>query len=131
MKLIDYRDARPIFEQIVENFKLQILTGVLLPDEQMPSVRALAVELSANPNTIQKAYTILEQQGFIYSVKGRGNFVRGDDSLRDAKKEELVGRLKALMREAEAVGFSKEEMIAALEADADAQVREIPQIRAV
>ena len=86
MELIDYQDARPIYEQIVENFKMQILKGVLEPDEQMPSVRNLAMELSTNPNTIQKAYTVLEGQGFIYTVKVRGNFVSGDESLKEAKK---------------------------------------------
>ena len=88
MELIDYQDARPIYEQIVENFKLQILKGILQPDEQMPSVRNLAMELSTNPNTIQKAYAVLESQGFIYTVKGRGNFVSGDQSLKEEQKKE-------------------------------------------
>ncbi len=75
MILIDYKDTRPIYEQIVERYKTLILKGALQPDEQLPSVRNLAMELSINPNTIQKAYTELERQGFIYTVKGRGNFV--------------------------------------------------------
>ena len=78
MIIIDYKDTRPIYEQIVEKFKLLILKGGMQPDEQMPSVRNLAIELSINPNTIQKAYAELERQGFIYTVKGRGNFVSGD-----------------------------------------------------
>ena len=75
MIMIDYKDSRPIYEQIVEKFKLLILKGVLETDSKMPSVRSLAMELSINPNTIQRAYGELEQKGFIYSVKGRGNYV--------------------------------------------------------
>ena len=74
---IDYQSRTPIYEQIVERFQMLILKGVLKPDDQMPSVRSLALQLSINPNTIQKAYAQLEQQGYIYPVKGRGNFVSG------------------------------------------------------
>ena len=74
MIVIDYKDTRPIYEQIVERFKTLILKGAMQSDEQMPSVRNLAMELSINPNTIQKAYAELERQGFIYTVKGRGSF---------------------------------------------------------
>ena len=72
---IDYQSKLPLYEQVARRFQTLILKGVLEPDAQMPSVRALAVELSINPNTIQKAYAMLEQQGYIYPVKGRGNFV--------------------------------------------------------
>lgn len=75
MIIIDYKDTRPIYEQVVDKFIDLILKGVLLPDEQMPSVRNLAMDISINPNTIQKAYMELERQGYIYAVKGRGNFV--------------------------------------------------------
>ena len=82
MILIDYKDTRPIYEQIAERFKTLILKGVMQPDEQMPSVRSLAMELSINPNTIQKAYAELERQDFIYTVKavlcpGMRNWWRG------------------------------------------------------
>ena len=110
MQLINYKDPRPIFEQIVENFKMQILMGVLEQGEQMPSVRALAVELSANPNTVQKAYIILEQQGYIYSVKGKGNFVAAVSHLLDSKKEELVEKMRTLLSEAAALGFDSQEL---------------------
>ncbi len=114
MNIIDYQDARPIYEQIVENFKMQILRGILQPGDQMPSVRSLAMELSANPNTIQKAYSILEMQGFIYTVKGRGNFVNGDASLKDVKKQELAKRLLDLFTEAESLGISRVELMKSL-----------------
>ena len=69
MIIIDYKDTRPIYEQIVERFKTLILKGAMQADEQIPSVRSLAMELSINPNTIQKAYAELERQGFIYGFK--------------------------------------------------------------
>ena len=75
MILIDYKDRRPIYEQIVDKVEELIIKGVMLPDSQMPSVRALSVELAINPNTIQKAYAELERRGFLYSVKGKGSFV--------------------------------------------------------
>lgn len=69
MVVIDYQNRKPIYEQIVERFQMLIVKGILEPDSQMPSVRALATELSINPNTIQKAYAVLEQEGYIYPIK--------------------------------------------------------------
>ena len=111
MIYIDYKDSRPIYEQITERFKTLILKGVLAPDERMPSVRSLAMELSTNPNTVQKAYAELERQGFLYSVRGKGNFVRGDISLKEAKKEELRTRLQELLAEAEEIGIDKQDLL--------------------
>ncbi|MBQ6587716.1 MAG: GntR family transcriptional regulator [Butyrivibrio sp.] len=111
MNLIDYQDSRPIYEQIVENFKLQMYKGILQADEQMPSVRSLAMELSTNPNTVQKAYAELERQGFIYTVKGRGNFVKGNASMMDNKKNELIEAITKLFMEAEDIGIPIEELI--------------------
>ena len=112
MNLIDYKDSRPIYEQIVENFKMQMYKGILQEGDQMPSVRSLALELSTNPNTVQKAYTELERQGFIYTVKGRGNFVKGDALLKENKKNELVKEIVELFSEAHEIGLSLEELIA-------------------
>ena len=111
MNLIDYQDSRPIYEQIVENFKLQMYKGILQADEQMPSVRSLAMELSTNPNTVQKAYAELERQGFIYTVKGRGNFVKGNASMMDNKKNEIIEAITKLFMEAEDIGIPIEELI--------------------
>ena len=69
MILLDYKDSRPIYEQVVEKLQELMLLGVLEEDDQMPSVRSLAMELSINPNTIQRAYGELERQGYIYMVK--------------------------------------------------------------
>ena len=111
MIIIDYKDTRPIYEQIVEKIRTLILKGVLEPDSQLQSVRSLAMELSINPNTIQKAYAELERQGYVYTVKGRGNFVRYDKSLMEVKKEELRKKLEEILKEADELGFSREEIL--------------------
>ncbi len=119
MIIIDYKDARPIYEQVVDRFQKLILTGVLEPNEKMPSVRSLAVELSINPNTIQRAYAELERQGFIYTVKGRGNFVAYDESLLTYRKEELFRRLDAIIREALENGIGRKDLAEHLTNEAD------------
>lgn len=116
MNFIDYQDSRPIYEQIAEKYKLLILKGVLEPDERMPSVRQLAVSISANPNTVQRAYAELEREGFIYTVKGRGNFVSGNASLRDKKKEELAKKLDSVLKEAEDSGLDPHVLLEEAEA---------------
>ncbi|MDE6750811.1 MAG: GntR family transcriptional regulator [Lachnospiraceae bacterium] len=111
MIIIDYKDTRPIYEQITEKFKTLILKGVLQPDEQMPSVRSLAMELSINPNTIQKAYAQLEWEGYIYPIKGRGNFVAGTEKLLEERKKSCIEKILMLSEEAAEYGISREEII--------------------
>lgn len=108
MIVIDYQNRKPIYEQVVERFQRLILTGAMEPDTQMPSVRALATELAINPNTIQKAYTILEQKGFIYPVKGRGNFVSGNQDLKEQEQTFFFQKLGTLIQEGKELGVSKE-----------------------
>lgn len=105
MKPIDYRDSRPIYEQIAGYYMRLILSGALKTDEQLPSVRSLAIELSTNPNTVQKAFTELERKGFIYTVQGRGNFVKEKEDLLSARKEELIEKLREIFAEAEEFGL--------------------------
>lgn len=112
---IDYKDATPIYEQIVNRFKNLIVSGVLTPNDKMPSVRNLAMELSINPNTIQKAYMILEQQGFIYTVKGRGNFVAESGDLKDIKKQEILKKLSDIAIEAQDAGLDMFELVSEME----------------
>ena len=115
MIIIDYKDTRPIYEQIVEKMQTLILIGVLPNDSKLPSVRNLAIELSINPNTIQKAYAELERRGFLYTVKGRGNFVHYQDVLLDEKKAQLVDKIKQIIKEAEELGIKKEELFMAVD----------------
>lgn len=100
MILLDYKDSRPIYEQVVEKLQELMLLGVLEEDDQMPSVRSLAMELSINPNTIQRAYGELERQGYIYMVKGRGSFVGNIRRLKEARRQKLSGSMRDLAREA-------------------------------
>ena len=110
MIILYYKDARPIYEQVVDKFQKLILTGALEPNTKMPSVRSLAVELSINPNTIQRAYSELEREGFIYTVKGRGNFVAYDESLLRYRKDEIYRKLEEIVREAGEIGISRQEL---------------------
>ena len=111
MIVIDYQNRKPIYEQIVERFQMLIVKGILEADSQMPSVRTLASELSINPNTIQKAYTILEQQGYIYPVKGRGNFVSGNQTLKEKKEEVFFQKLRDVIQEGKELGIEKEKCL--------------------
>lgn len=111
MIIIDYKDRRPIYEQVVERFSALILKGVLEPDSQLPSVRNLAMELSINPNTIQRAYAELERQGYIYSVKGKGSFIAANDQLVQCKKDEIMDSVLILMKEAKEIGITKDQFI--------------------
>lgn len=110
MIIIDYQDRRPLYEQIVEKLQMLIIKGVLEPNSQLPSVRKLAMELSINPNTIQRAYAVLEQQGFIYPIKGRGNFVSPDLKVMEEKKKLYYGELSKLVHQGKAMGITVEEM---------------------
>ena len=112
---IDYQSRIPIYEQIVERFQTLILKGVLEPDSQMPSVRSLAVKLSINPNTIQKAYTLLEQQGYIYPVKGRGNFISDTSLLLGQKKQQYLSTLEQAMLSAKEFGITVADCLALIQ----------------
>jgi GntR family transcriptional regulator len=109
---LDLRSRKPIYEQLVEKLKEMIISEVLKVDEQLPSVRTLAGELTINPNTIQKAYRELETQGYIYSVKGRGSFVNPAARIQNSMKaEKVTAELEKLIAEGLYIGISTEEMI--------------------
>ncbi|OWZ84995.1 GntR family transcriptional regulator [Natranaerobius trueperi] len=107
---IDYKDGRPLFEQIKEKIKFLIIRGVLKSHEKVPSVRDLAQTLTINPNTIQKAYKDLEAEGFIYSVRGKGSFVSPLDDTNLKRKEELLEELKKTVLELKYLNVSKKEL---------------------
>lgn len=104
---IDYTDRTPVYEQIVNSIEKLIAIGIMNEDEKLPSVRSLGVELSTNPNTIQKAYTTLESRGVIYSVKGIGNFVAKND-MKKKKLEELQNEMVHLVSTAKIYGLDKD-----------------------
>jgi len=108
---LDLRSRKPIYEQLVEKFKELIFSEVLKPDEKLPSVRALAQQLTINPNTIQKAYRELERQGYIYTVQGKGNFVQPiTGNINKQEIEKIKTELKKNVKEALFVGVTKEEL---------------------
>ncbi len=110
MIILDYRDRRPIYEQIMERFQELMMSGGLKQDEKLPSVRSLAMELSINPNTIQRAYAELERQGYIYSVKGKGSFVTDNSVLKDSKKQVVLKRQEETALEALLLNVEKEKL---------------------
>ena len=114
MIYIDVRDSRPIYEQIVEKTRMLILRGVIRKDEKLPSVRNMAVELSINPNTIQRAYGELERLGYIYTVKGKGNFASGKESLLMEYRKELLDRITQTSELAFSIGVTEKELTEAV-----------------
>jgi GntR family transcriptional regulator len=109
---LDLRSRKPIYEQLVDKMKELIMNEVLTPDEQLPSVRTLATQLTINPNTIQKAYRELENQGFIYSIKGKGSFVNKNTQFKDHEKIEAVKQeVEKLVVEALYLGIPANEII--------------------
>ena len=107
---INYRDARPIYEQIIDGFRRQILQGILAQDDRLPSVRELAGSLTINPNTIARAYRELEHDGYIYTAQGRGCFVAGIPDRNEARINELKQTLKTTIDELKLMGVKKEEV---------------------
>lgn len=116
---LDYRDSRPIYQQVKDTLRRHVVTGVLTPGEKLPSVRALASQLSINPNTIQRAYSELEAEGYIFSVTGKGNFVAEGDAHNHARRQELLEKLKPMVEELKALGMSGEEFAALWEGGVD------------
>ncbi|MDK6863583.1 MULTISPECIES: GntR family transcriptional regulator [Nosocomiicoccus] len=102
----------PIYEQLIDHIKEMIIKQVLLPDEKMPSVRALAGQLTISPNTIQKAYGELEQQGYIYSIPGKGSYVQemADDTQNNQYIKELYGSFNRVVLELLHMNETKEDI---------------------
>ncbi|MBO4996585.1 MAG: GntR family transcriptional regulator [Lachnospira sp.] len=96
---VDFRDAHPIYEQVKEQFRRLIVQEVLSVDEKLPSVRELAAALAINPNTIQRAYRDLEQEGYVYTIAGKGSFVAGSPTLNEKQQQELLKKLSMVLEE--------------------------------
>ena len=109
---LNYRDSRPIYEQIRDGLRKLIVTGALGADEKLPSVRALAAQLAINPNTIQRAYNELEGEGYIYSVPGKGSFAAANAGPPDsARRAELLAQVRELLSELRYLGASQQELL--------------------
>ena len=120
MLTLNYRDSRPIYGQIKDGLRRMIVSGALEPGEKLPSIRAMAVDLAINPNTIQRAYAELESEGFIYSVPGKGSFAAKDAAeartraVSPEREAELIRRLREVVAELRYLGMKEEDIIAAM-----------------
>lgn len=123
MIILDYQDRRPIYEQITERFRMLIYQGALPAGSRLPSVRQLAMELSINPNTIQRAYMTLEQEGLIYPVKGKGNFVAETSLIQEKSKEDFRKDFKELIKKGIQTGITEEEMLSMVRKNCEEEQR--------
>ena len=112
MIVLDYRDSRPLYQQVKDSLRRMMLTGLLEPEEKLPSVRSLATQLAINPNTIQRAYAELEAEGYIYSVTGRGSFVSAGDGEHARRIAELTQQLRPLVEELKSLGCTQAQLLA-------------------
>jgi GntR family transcriptional regulator len=112
---LNYRDAKPIYEQIKEGIRHLLLTNAIAADEKLPSVRELASNLAINPNTIQRAYKELETEGYVYSMKGKGTFASATDFIHKSREQELLMTFDDVVTELFVLEVSKEELGSRLE----------------
>ena len=112
---LNYRDSKPIYEQIKEGLRRLVITGAIARDEKLPSVRELASELAINPNTIQRAYRELETEGYIYTVSGKGSFAAEQSDVNGRRNEELLKEFDEIVRELLYLSGDKEALIRRIE----------------
>lgn len=106
MLQINYRDNRPIYEQVKEQLRKLIVTNVIQPDEKLPSIREMASGLAINPNTIQRAMRELESEGYIYTLAGKGSFAAPRQDIDDRRESELLAQLDELVTELSYLGYT-------------------------
>ena len=111
---LNYRDTRPIYEQIKDQFRKLILTGGIAQGEKLPSVRELATQLAINPNTIQRAYRELEQEGWLVSVPGKGSFANLGDHAGQQRRQDLLEQFTALAAELRCLGMADAQLMEVL-----------------
>jgi len=107
---INYRDSRPIYEQIMDGIKELLMSGAIKKDEKLPSVRELASVHAINPNTIQRAYKDLETAGYIYSVPGKGSFAVDVSEISERHFKDLYSRLDVVLHDFDAAGADRKEI---------------------
>ena len=112
---LDYRDPRPIYEQVQSGLRKLMMAGVLQEGEKLPSVRTLASQLAINSNTIQRAYEALEREGYVYSLPGKGSFVAPRKDVDDQRKQQLWSSFENSARELLFLGEDLSTLITHLE----------------
>ena len=110
MLTLNHRDGRPIYEQVRDGLRRLIITGAIPAGDKLPSVRAMAAQLAINPNTIQRAYESLEQEGYAYSIPGKGSFAALPMDVTAARREELLSKLDAIVQELVYLGMTPAEI---------------------
>lgn len=108
---LNYRDSKPIYEQIKEGFRKLIISNSLSANEKLPSVRELASSLAINPNTIQRAYRDLESEGYLYSVAGKGTFVAEREEIYDTRQHELLEEFDEIVEELYFLSVKKKDLV--------------------
>lgn len=111
---VNYRDPRPIYEQIMDNVRRLVISGAMVPEEKLPSVRELASQLAINPNTIQRAYRELESQGWIYSVSGKGSFIAQRGEVDESRRRTLLNQFDSAASELMFLGVTAQQLCARL-----------------
>ena len=96
---LNFRDSKPIYEQVEDGIRKLVVNNLIAADEKLPSVRELASKYAINPNTISRAYRELEEQGYIYTLNGKGTFVAANEKVNDMRKEELLQQFDELVKE--------------------------------
>ena len=109
---LDYRDARPIYEQVRDNLSRLMVSGAIQEGEKLPSVRSLASNLAINPNTIQRAYESLEAEGYVYSIPGKGSFAAPRTGVDEERRDRLLGQFDSLTAELLYLGVTRDRLIA-------------------
>ena len=113
---LNYRDARPIYEQIKDGLRHLMVTGAVQAGEKLPSVRALASSLAINPNTIQRAYESLEREGYLYTVAGKGSFAAPQADVNADRRARLLEQFDTSAAELLFLGLTAGELAARLQA---------------
>lgn len=113
---LDYRDARPIYEQVRDNLRRLMVSGAIQEGEKLPSVRSLASNLAINPNTIQRAYESLEAEGYVYSVPGKGSFAAPHTGVDQGRRDSLLGHFDTVTAELLYLGVTGEQLTARVRA---------------
>lgn len=110
---IDFNAAHPIYEQVIEEIKKELVRGDLRPGEKLPSQRKLAKKIEVNPNTVQRAYREMEQRGLVETKRGKGTFIKDDEQVMiEIKKVMAETAVKEFIDEMISLGFKKKEIIA-------------------
>jgi len=116
---LNYRDARPIYEQVKDGLRQLVVTGALLPGDKLPSVRAMASKLAINPNTIQRAYEALEQEGYLYTIAGKGSFAAPQSDINASRRSMLLRRFDEAAAELLFLGTTVDELCARIREKAE------------